>query len=248
MSVDSSDEARAPRRHGLPGSRTYIRRRGRITRAQAAALANELDPIRVPADRPLDAVALFGRSGPLVLEIGFGMGHALLEYARANPDANCIGAEIYQPGIGALARALADAEIVNVRIFEGDARELVAALLPDAALARAMIYFPDPWPKKRHHKRRLIEPGFVSRLARKLEPGGRLLLATDWEDYAHTIMDALEAEPLLENVAGAGRFAAPSRTSPTRFEARGARLGHRVWDFEFARRRSQRNAATTESR
>ena len=230
MSIESSSGARSL------GSRTFIRRRGRITRAQAAALANDLDPIRVPADRPIDGLAIFGRPGPLVLEIGFGMGHALLDYAKSNPDANCIGAEIYRPGIGALARALKDGEIANVRIFEGDARHLIAALLPDGALSLAMIYFPDPWPKKRHHKRRLIEPEFVSRLARKLEAGGRLLLATDWEDYAHAMMEALEAEPLLENVAGAGRFAEPSRASPTRFETRGTRLGHRVWDFEFVRR------------
>jgi tRNA (guanine-N7-)-methyltransferase len=219
------------------GERTYIRRRGRITRAQAAALASDLEPIRVPADRPIDARALFGRPGPLALEIGFGMGHALLAYAQANPHANCLGAEIYRPGIGALARALKDAELTNVRIFDGDARHLVRTLLADGTLSVAMIYFPDPWPKQRHHKRRLIEPRFVAQLARKLEPGGRLRVATDWEDYARAMVEVLEGEPLLENVAGAGRFAEPSRAAPTRFEARGTRLGHRVWDLEFARRR-----------
>ena len=217
-------------------ARTYIRRRGRITRAQAAALGDDLDRVRVPPDRPVDAIALFGRSAPLVLEIGFGMGQALLAYAQANPHANCVGAEIYRPGIGALARALRTSDVGNVRIFEGDARELVGTLLPDGSLSLAMIYFPDPWPKKRHHKRRLIEPGFVAALARRLAPGGRLLLATDWETYARAMLDVLTAEPLLENLAGARRFAAPSRDGPTRFESRGARLGHRVWDLAFARR------------
>ena len=220
----------------MPDARTYIRRRGRITRAQAAALEHDLERFRVPDDRTIDARGLFGRDGRLVLEIGFGMGHALLDYARANPDSNCIGVEIYRPGIGALARALVAGEIANVRIYEGDARRVVETLLADASLARAMIYFPDPWPKKRHHKRRLIEPGFVATLAKKLAPSGQLLLATDWEDYAHAMMALLEAEPSLVNLAGVGRFAEPSRDGPTRFEARGARLGHRVWDLAFARR------------
>jgi tRNA (guanine-N7-)-methyltransferase len=229
---------RCAARSDVPESRTYIRRQGRITRAQAAALGSDLERIRVRGDAPIDELALFGRGGPLVLEIGFGMGQALLAHATANPSANCIGAEIYRPGIGSLARAVRELDVRNVRIFEGDARYLVGALLADDSVSLAMVYFPDPWPKKRHHKRRLIAPDFVALLARKLAPGGRWLLATDWQDYAHAMMAALEAEPLLENAAGPGRFAMPSRDAPTRFEARGTRLGHRVWDLTFARRSS----------
>jgi len=227
--------------------RTYIRRQGRVTRAQARSLAEHLEGYRIPDDASLDVARLFGRPGPLALEIGFGMGHGLLAYAGAHPETNCIGAEVYRPGIGALVTSLVREGIDNVRIFEGDARILLRERLPERSLDEVMIYFPDPWPKKRHHKRRLVEPGFVSLIASRLAPDGRLLLATDWEAYAVQMLAVLEAEPALVNDAGAGQYAQrPPERPLTRFEARGLRLGHRVWDLAFTRR--QTNSATTESR
>jgi len=220
--------------------RVYIRRQGRMTRAQALALERDFDRYRLPG-APFDAEHTFGRRAPLVLEIGFGMGHGLLAYAGAHPEVNCIGAEVYRPGIGALVAALRRSGTANVRIFEGDARHLVDTILPASSLALAMVYFPDPWPKKRHHKRRLIEPGFVSVLVSRLRPGGRLRLATDWEDYAYSMQAVLDAEPELVNEAGAGRFAERSEERPvTRFEARGLGLGHAVWDLAYVRERRPR--------
>ncbi len=220
----------------------YTRRQGRITRGQAAALERHLEAYRLDAREPFDAVQAFGRSGPIALEVGFGMGQGLLDFARANPAFNCIGAEVYRPGIGSLLAGLVREEITNVRIYEGDARALVAGL-PAECLTKVMVYFPDPWPKKRHHKRRLIEPGFVSSLARVLEIRGELSAATDWEDYAHQMLGVFDAEPALVNASGPGNFAPRPASRPlTRFEQRGIRLGHPVWDLIYTK------APTTESR
>jgi tRNA (guanine-N7-)-methyltransferase len=206
-----------------------------MTRAQAVALERDFATYRLP-DAPFDGERAFGRTAPLVLEIGFGMGQGLLAYASAHPEANCIGAEVYRPGIGSLVAALRRTGTSNVRIYEGDARLLVETLLPPDSLSLVLIYFPDPWPKKRHHKRRLIEPEFVAVLASRLQPGGRLRLATDWEDYALRMIEVLENEPTLVNEAGAGCFAARSDDRPvTRFEARGLTLGHAVWDLAYVR-------------
>jgi tRNA (guanine-N7-)-methyltransferase len=223
-------------------SRVYIRRQGRMTKAQANALREQFDRYRLDPQVPFDAATIFGRVAPLALEVGFGMGQGLLEYARGNPHVNCIGAEVYRPGIGALTAALVREEIDNIRIFEGDVRALIAHL-PTASLTEIMVYFPDPWPKTRHHKRRLIEPKFAAGLAHALTPAGRLALATDWEDYAHWMLAVLDAEPGLINAAGRGNFSVRPAGRPfTRFEARGVKLGHRVWDLVYTK------AATTESR
>lgn len=225
----------------IPG-RVYIRRQGRMTKAQAAALRDHLAHYQiVPTGRfaPCDA---FARGGPIALEIGFGMGQGLIEFARAHPHFNCIGAEVYRPGIGSLVAALDREGLTNVRVFEGDARALVESIAP-ASITRVMVYFPDPWPKKRHHKRRLVEPRFVESLATILAHDGDLLLATDWEDYALEMLAVLDAQPMLENVAGTGAFSPRPDDRPlTRFESRGLKLGHRVWDLIY------RKAATTESR
>jgi tRNA (guanine-N7-)-methyltransferase len=218
--------------------RVYIRRQGRMTHAQSRALQTLFDRFQVPVGAHAeDWAARFGRKAPLVLEIGFGMGHALFATAQQHPEWNCIGVEVYRPGIGALLNAVADAGLANVRIIEGDAREVLANMTTEGTLRRVMVFFPDPWPKSKHHKRRLINPEFAALVANRLAPDGELQVATDWEHYAHSMRGVLDAEPGLENLAGEGRFAPRNEERPTtRFEARGVRLGHQVWDLAYRRR------------
>jgi tRNA (guanine-N7-)-methyltransferase len=220
--------------------RVYIRRQGRMTRAQSRALQTLFERFQVPVGvNPVDWTARFGRDAPLVLEIGFGMGHALLATAQRHPEWNCVGVEVYRPGIGALLNAVADAQLTNVRIIEGDARDVLANMTTEGTLQRVMVFFPDPWPKSKHHKRRLINPEFAALLANRLAPDGELQVATDWEHYAESMRMVLDGEPGLENLAGDGLFARRSEERPTtRFEARGVRLGHQVWDLAYRRRRS----------
>ncbi len=209
-----------------------------MTVAQARALRTLLERYQVPMSAEAAPwSALFRREAPLVLEVGFGMGHALFETAQRHPDWNCVGVEVYRPGIGALLNAVADAELTNVRIIEGDAREVLAKMVAEGTLHRIMLYFPDPWPKSKHHKRRLINAEFAALVARRLRVDGELQVATDWEHYAEAIRAVLDAEPLLENLAGPGQFAVRNEERPTtRFEARGVRLGHPVWDFAYRKR------------
>ena len=209
-----------------------------MTRAQARALDTLWPRYRVESsDEPVDWSRAFGRTAPLFVEIGFGMGHALLATARAHPDWNCLGIEVYRPGIGAVLNALEAEQLANVRIVEGDARAVLADMMTEGALERVAVYFPDPWPKSKHHKRRLINVEFVALVASRLRPGGEFHLATDWQDYAEEMRAVLDAEPALENLAGVGAFAARDAERPTtRFEARGVRLGHAVWDFAYRRR------------
>jgi tRNA (guanine-N7-)-methyltransferase len=224
----------------LKQGRVYIRRQGRMTRAQSRALQTLFERFQVPVSAQVeDWAARFGRNAPLVLEIGFGMGQALLATAQRHPDWNCIGVEVYRPGIGALLNAVADAQLTNVRIVEGDARDVLANMLTEGTLRRVMVFFPDPWPKSKHHKRRLINPEFAALVASRLAPDGELQIATDWEHYAESMRVVLDAEPGLENLAGDGLFARRNEERPTtRFEARGVRLGHQVWDLAYRRRRS----------
>ena len=176
-----------------------------MTRGQQRALREPGDAlVQSPPGTLVDWAASFGRSAPLGLEIGFGMGHALLDWARAAPDWNLLGLEVYQPGIGALLLGIEQHDLTNVRVLEADANEALEQRLAPASLDEVRIYFPDPWPKKRHHKRRLVQPAFVALLAARLRPGGRLLLATDWEPYAHWMLEVLEAAPALENLAPGG--------------------------------------------
>jgi len=209
-----------------------------MTRAQARALDTLWPRYRTESsDEPVDWSRAFGRTAPLFVEIGFGMGHALLATARAHPDWNCLGIEVYRPGIGAVLNALEAEQLANVRIVEGDARAVLADMMTEGALERVAVYFPDPWPKSKHHKRRLINVEFVALVASRLRPGGEFHLATDWQDYAEEMRAVLDAEPALENLAGVGAFAARDAERPTtRFEARGVRLGHAVWDFAYRRR------------
>ena len=220
----------------LSTPRTFLRRRGRITRGQARALGEGFGKLALPVpESPLDWNDVFGRSAPLLLEIGFGMGEGLLEVARVERDWNCLGVDVYRPGIGAVILRCEAEGLTNVRLIEGDARALLANGIAEGTLLRVILHFPDPWPKKRHHKRRLVEPGFAALLASRMAPGAQLFAATDWEPYAHQMLSVFDAEPKLENSAGTGRFAPPAPREPTRFEARGRRLGHPIFDLAYER-------------
>ena len=180
---------------------------------------------------------LFGRHAPLVLEIGFGDGESLAAMASADPTVNYLGLEVHRPGIGHLLLRAEALALANLRVMCADAVEVLERQVPDDCLDRVQIFFPDPWPKVRHHKRRLIQPPFIALLVQKLKAGGQLHIATDCEDYAHSILDLLNATPALINqAAGNGFTPRPAHRSPTRFEQRGWRLGHQSWDILFMRR------------
>ena len=228
MSETSSSERRI---------RSFVLRQGRFTPAQQRAFDEHwarygLDYRACPRD--LDAV--FGRSAPRVLEIGFGNGEQLLHSAQAEPDRDFIGIEVHRPGVGRLMNALAQADVDNVRICNHDAVEVIAQELGAASLAEVRIYFPDPWHKKRHHKRRLVQGPFLTLLASRVQRGGRLHLATDWADYAEHMQEVLREAPDWRPCAEyADTGVCPPWRIQTHFERRGLRLGHHVWDFVHER-------------
>lgn len=217
--------------------RSFVKRGGRITPAQARALA-ELWP-RYGADfagRPFDLDRLFGRSAPRTLEIGFGDGESLVALATRERGRDFIGIEVHAPGVGHCLLAAAAAALDNLRVVQHDAVEVLEHGFAPAALDELLIYFPDPWPKKRHHKRRLIQPAFAALAATRLATGGRLRLATDWLPYAEWMLEVLDAEPRLQNCAGTGRYLPRPEARPvTKFERRGTRLGHAAHDLEYQR-------------
>lgn len=216
--------------------RSFVLRQGRMSPAQGRALTDLLPVFGIDyAAAPLDFAQVFGRRAPVVLEIGFGMGETTAAIARAQPDHDFLGLEVHAPGVGALLKQVAALSLANVRVIRHDAVEVVAQMIPPRSLAGIHVYFPDPWPKKRHHKRRLLQPAFVHELAQRLAPGGYLHAATDWEDYAQEIIGTLGAEPLLANTAD-GFAPRPAWRPQTKFEARGLRLGHGTWDLLFRRR------------
>lgn len=221
-------------------TRTYLRRRGRISKGQTRALAEYgerfLISVSPGATQSPGWSSTFARSARLGLEIGFGMGHALVAWAQQHPDWNLLGIDVYQPGIGSVLMRLQNENLKHVRIINAEARTALGGLFSPASLDEVRIYFPDPWPKKRHHKRRLIQPGFATLLANRMKSGGQLLLASDWHPYAEWMLDVLDREPCFENLAGAGRFAGGNPDRPvTNFEARGQALGHEVWNLAFKR-------------
>lgn len=183
---------------------------------------------------PIDFDQVFGRIAPRILEIGFGMGQTTAEVAATHPENDYLGVEVHTPGVGSLLKQIGKRGLSNIRVIQHDAVEVVEHMIPSAALAGVYVYFPDPWPKKRHHKRRLIRPDLIQLLAHKLAPGGDLHCATDWEDYAIQMLQVLSAEPLLANTAE--DYAPRPEWRPlTKFEQRGLRLGHGVWDLLFRR-------------
>jgi len=219
--------------------RSFGSGRGRVTRAQERAYREDFPRYAVPyRARILDPGDCFGRDAPLVLEIGFGMGETTAQIAAAHPELNFLAAEVFTAGIGSLAWRLARLNLGNVRIVEHDAVEVVRDQLAPGSLAGVHIFFPDPWPKARHHKRRLVTPAFIASLAARLRPGGCIHCATDWQHYAEQMLEVLSQEPGLRNLHPGF---APAPANPlcerpqTKFHARGARLGHPVWDLVFQR-------------
>jgi tRNA (guanine-N7-)-methyltransferase len=202
--------------------------------AQKRFLDEMMPKIGIPyAAAPLDLAAAFGREAAKIFEIGFGMGETTAKIAAAHPEIDYLGVEVHNPGVGALCKLVAENSLANVRIVQHDAVEVLRDMIPDGALAAVHVFFPDPWRKARHYKRRLIQPDFVALAARKLAPGGYLHCATDWENYAEWMLDVLSASA-LENTAD-GYAPRPPHRPLTKFEQRGLRLGHGVWDLLFRR-------------
>ena len=217
--------------------RSFVLRGGRLTDAQKRAL-DELWPrygLQI-GDGPLDFSVLFGNAHPVILEIGFGNGDATWRMALANPDENYVGVEVHRPGVGHLLLQLEEHAIPNVRVACEDAVEFLDVCVRPASLDGVRLYFPDPWPKKRHHKRRIVQPGFISSLAQKIAPGGLLHMATDWAPYAVHMLNVMAASADFTNVADSGEYCPRPEWRPmTKYEKRGERLGHEVYDLLFLR-------------
>lgn len=227
------DNAHSPR-----PIRSYVLRQGRISPAQKRALETLLPRWGVSfAADPIDFGRTFGRIAPVILEIGFGMGETTAQSAAAHATYDFLGVEVHSPGVGALLKRIDELGLSNVRVIAHDAVEVVAKMIAPTSLSAVHVYFPDPWPKKRHHKRRLLTPALVHELSLRLLPGAYLHAATDWEEYALEIRAACAAEPLLTNTTAS--FARrPLMRPKTKFEARGLHLGHGVWDILFVRSRA----------
>jgi len=216
--------------------RSYVLRQGRVSNAQQRSLDTLLPRFGIPyAAKPLDLAAAFGRAAPKFLEIGFGMGETTAAIAQANPQNDYLAIEVHSPGVGSLLKQIGEMNLANVRIIQHDAVEVLQHMIADQALDGAHIFFPDPWHKARHKKRRLIQPPLVAVLAQKLKTGGYIHAATDWQDYAEQILAVLGAEPLLQNTAR-DYAPRPDYRPLTKFEQRGLRLGHGVWDMIFRRK------------
>jgi tRNA (guanine-N7-)-methyltransferase len=219
-----------------PRIRSYVLRQGRVSNAQRRAHDTLLPRLGIEfSETALDLDAVFGRKAPRILEIGCGMGETTVAIAAAHSECDYIGIEVHTPGVGSLLKQIDELGLTNVRVIQHDAVEVLRDMLGPASLAGVHLFFPDPWPKKRHHKRRLLQPAFLALLARRLRPGGYIHCATDWEDYAQQMLAVLTAESLLENTA-IGYAPRPDYRPLTKFEQRGLRLGHGVWDLVFRRR------------
>ncbi|NMG35730.1 tRNA (guanosine(46)-N7)-methyltransferase TrmB [Azoarcus sp. TTM-91] len=217
--------------------RSFVLRQGRMSVAQQRCLEEVLPRIglKYSISEKLDLDAAFGRQAPHIVEIGFGMGETTAKIAASMPDKDFVGIEVHGPGVGSLCKLVADGDLQNVRIMQHDAVEVLRDMVPDGSLAGVHLFFPDPWHKKRHHKRRILQPDFVALIAAKLAPGGYFHCATDWEEYAVWMLEVLSAEPLLQNSAEA-YAPRPDYRPLTKFENRGLKLGHGVWDLVFRRR------------
>ena len=215
--------------------RSYVLRQGRVSKAQRRAHEALLPALGIPfTPVVVDLDRIFGRRAPKVLEIGFGMGETTAAIAACHPENDYLGIEVHTPGVGGLLKRIDALALTNVRVIQHDAVEVLEHMIAPDALDAVHIFFPDPWPKKRHHKRRLIQPAFVDVLVRRMKPGAYLHIVTDWHDYAEHILATLTAEPALRNTAE--RYAPrPEYRPETKFESRGIRLGHGVWDLVFRR-------------
>jgi tRNA (guanine-N7-)-methyltransferase len=215
--------------------RSYVLRQGRVSNAQQRAYDTLLPQFGIPfAHEIVDLDRAFGRSAPRILEIGFGMGETTAQIAALNPGNDYLGIEVHTPGVGGLLKQLAERALTNVRVIQHDAVEVLTYMIAPSSFDAVHMFFPDPWPKKRHHKRRLIQAPLITLLAQRMRPGAYLHVATDWENYAEQILAVLSAEPLLVNTARA-YTERPGHRPLTKFETRGLKLGHRVWDIVFRR-------------
>lgn len=222
--------------------RSFVRRDGRMTEAQHRALEKCWPQYGLQlVNGMIDFKTVFNRDASRILEIGFGSGHSLLAMAEAHPEQDFIGIETHQPGIGTLLLNINALQVNNIRIFYADAVEVLTQCIPDKSLDAVQLFFPDPWPKRRHHKRRLIQSEFVNLLATKLKPGGVLHMATDWQDYAEHMMKVLSSAANFENIAGIGQFSSRSEHRPvmTKFEQRGEHSGREIWELQFSRCESE---------
>ncbi|MGS2723424.1 tRNA (guanosine(46)-N7)-methyltransferase TrmB [Porticoccus sp. GXU_MW_L64] len=217
--------------------RSFVVRGGRMTEGQRNAFEQWWPKFGLSLhDGALNPQAVFGRSAPLVLEIGFGMGDSLLQMAVAEPDKDFIGIDVHPPGVGRLINNGGKQGLTNLRCYLADANDVLEDCIADSSLARVQLYFPDPWHKKKHHKRRILQPAFAQQIARKLAPGGVFHMATDWQNYAEHMLEVMEAAEEFSNVAAAGQYSPrPDYRPNTKFEKRGERLGHGVWDLLYRR-------------
>ncbi len=217
--------------------KSFIRRQGRATTGQRLALENHWDTYCLSPEQALDLTAAFGRQAPLIIEIGFGNGASLAEMAAANPELNYLGIEVHRPGVGHLMMLLDERGISNVRIFHHDAIEILEQKIADHSVDGVHLFFPDPWQKRRHHKRRIVRPSFLELLNKKLKIGGYFHAATDWEHYAKDMLKTISADTGLQNASPTGDFCPrPDYRPLTKFENRGLGLGHGVWDLIFRKR------------
>lgn len=217
--------------------RSFVLREGRLTHGQQKAIDNlwSVYGLERRAGR-LDSASVFGRQAPCILEIGYGMGASLIEMAAQDPDSDFIGIEVHRPGVGALLMGIEAQQLSNLRSYCDDGVDILNQCIADASLDRLQLFFPDPWHKKRHHKRRIVRPEWLKLVATKLKPGGILHLATDWENYALEMAELCAAEPALRNLGDAAGFSdKPAWRPETKFERRGQRLGHGVWDLLWER-------------
>ena len=213
--------------------RSYVLRQGRISNSQRRAHADLLPVYGVPfSPAVVDLDRLFGRAAPKVIEIGFGMGETTAAIAQQHPESDYLGVDVHTPGVGSLLKRISDLHLENVRLVQHDAVEVLRHMIAPDTLAGVHVFFPDPWPKKRHHKRRLIQSPFVALLASRMKPGAYLHACTDWEDYAQHMLAMLSAESMLSNAAS-GYADRPATRPETKFERRGLELGHRIWDLVF---------------
>lgn len=231
---EQADSTENTLRHRI---KSFVLRQGRMSKGQQAAIDRIWPQYGLEADAGLlDLSQVFGREAPTYVEIGFGMGSSLAQMAQDNPQNNYIGIEVHRPGVGALCKLIEEKNLTNIRIFNHDAVEILEKQIPQKSLSGVYLFFPDPWHKARHKKRRIVQPAFVAKLAEHLVAGGEFHMATDWEDYAEHMMEVMAAAPDYTNAAGEGQFTPrPDYRPLTKFEQRGHRLGHGVWDLIFKR-------------